>query len=191
MPFYSKAISDLEWSDVLELKKERAQETVRLEFKSEIPSNNEFLKKICSFANTFGGYIIIGVTEENSYLSGLPGVDTQPNLAQRLAQICFEQIYPPITPHLSQPLEVPESPGHSVYVVFVEESDKAPHFVNDRRGCFVRANESSLRFKPKLATLPELEHLLERRRKAVDYREHLLTRAEDRFREHAREPHGR
>jgi len=33
---------------------------VRLEFKSEVPTKDEVLKKLSSFANTFGGYLVIG-----------------------------------------------------------------------------------------------------------------------------------
>ena len=47
-------------ADLQELLEQKAIENVRLEFKLEIPSKDETLKKLSSFANTFGGFMVIG-----------------------------------------------------------------------------------------------------------------------------------
>jgi len=185
MPFFSKSIADLGWSDIHELLDRNAPETVRLEFKEEVPGREELAKKVCSFANTYGGYILIGAREKDGDLVDLPGVELQASLDQQLVQWCFEQLYPPVVPLLSPRIKVEGKPERFLYVIFVEESADAPHFVNKRKGCYVRTDEYSQRFEPRLATLPELEHLLHRRESAIQRRQTLLLRAEKRFSAHA------
>ena len=51
----SKPISQLNMTDLRSLLEEGAVETLRLEFKTEVPSKHETLKKLSSFANTYGG----------------------------------------------------------------------------------------------------------------------------------------
>src|SRR5437879_4553803 len=60
MPFFSRSIADLETADLAELLAEGAVENVRLEFKRDVPGPDETLKKLSGFANTFGGYLIVG-----------------------------------------------------------------------------------------------------------------------------------
>jgi predicted HTH transcriptional regulator len=66
MPFFSKNITDLSTSDLEELLEEEAVENVRLEFKSLPPGPDETLKKLSGFANTFGGYLIVGASAPSS-----------------------------------------------------------------------------------------------------------------------------
>jgi hypothetical protein len=57
----------------------------------------------------------------------------------------------------------------------------APHFLNGRRGVWVRADEFSARFEARLADENELTHLLDRRKLILDRRTMLLARARGRF----------
>ena len=66
MPFFSKNITDLTTGDLAELLAEAAVENVRLEFKSAFPGPDETLKKLSGFANTFGGYLIVGASASSS-----------------------------------------------------------------------------------------------------------------------------
>ena len=92
MAIFSKPLSQLVPSDLQELVTDQAVENIRLEFKSEIPKKDEALKKLSSFANTFGGYLIIGARADSSdgRLIDFPGVQLQPGLKQRLVQWCYE-----------------------------------------------------------------------------------------------------
>jgi predicted HTH transcriptional regulator len=60
MSFFTTAITQLTTADLQSLLGANAVENVRLEFKLEIPSKDETLKKLSSFANTFGGFLVIG-----------------------------------------------------------------------------------------------------------------------------------
>ena len=67
-------------------------ENVRLEFKAEAPSKDEILKKISSFANTFGGYVIIGASARSvdGRVESLRGIDPKPGYKQTIVQWCSD-----------------------------------------------------------------------------------------------------
>src|SRR5690349_14881425 len=98
MPFFSKAIADITTADLEELLATGVAEAIRLEFKREPPGPEETLKKLSSFANTFGGYMIVGAAAQSSdgRLEALPGVEPQSNYRQTVVQRCNEGIWPPI-----------------------------------------------------------------------------------------------
>jgi hypothetical protein len=58
MSIFTKPISQISPQDLHDLLEQRAAENVRLEFKREVPSKDELLKKLSSFANTFGGFLL-------------------------------------------------------------------------------------------------------------------------------------
>jgi len=184
MPFFGKSLTDLRWEDLQELLQEGAEETVRLEFKEQVPDRDEAVKKISGLANTFGGYMIVGAREKDGKLVELPGVPEVPRFDQTLVQWCFEQLYPPLTPLVSHPIPVDGAKDRFIFVVFVELSLEAPHFLTKRQGCYIRTDEYSQRFKPQLATLAELRYLLDRREVAVQRRNYLVERADHRFESH-------
>lgn len=54
MSIYNRSVESFSSEDVAELLAEGAVENVRLEFMREVPGKDETLKKLSSFANTFG-----------------------------------------------------------------------------------------------------------------------------------------
>ena len=66
-------------------------------------------------------------------------------------------------------------------MIFVRESDLAPHFLSGRKGVYVRTDEFSSRFEARLATENELRHLLDRRDLIRKRRTALIDRARERF----------
>jgi hypothetical protein len=183
MSIFSKSISQIDSHDLFELLTEQSVENVRLEFKREVPNKDDTLKKLSSFANTFGGFIVIGA-EANSAdgrIVGLPGIEAKPSYKQTLVQWCFEGVTPPLDLEVSDPIPTPAGDGKVCYVMYTAESDLTPHFLNGRKGVYVRTNEFSGRFEPKLATENELRHLLDRRRLVQQRRSELVSRARNRF----------
>ena len=65
LAIYDKSISRMDTADLQLLLDEVAVENVRLEFKRDDPVKDEWLKKLSSFANTFGGYVIIGAEADS------------------------------------------------------------------------------------------------------------------------------
>jgi predicted HTH transcriptional regulator len=82
---FAKPVSQLATADLQELLLERAVENVRLEYKREVPNKDETLKKLSSFANTYGGFMVVGASASSTdgRIDGLPGVDEQPGYKQK------------------------------------------------------------------------------------------------------------
>jgi hypothetical protein len=181
---FSKPLSQLSVDDLQELVAGRAVETVRLEFKRDVPGRDETLKKISSFANTYGGFMVVGAQADSKdgRIQSLPGVDPQPSYKQTIVQWCADGVSPLILVEVSDPVPSPQTPGKVCYVIYTAESDIAPHFLNDRKGLWVRTNEFSSRFEARLANEAELAHLTARRQVVRERRSGMIDRARRRFR---------
>jgi predicted HTH transcriptional regulator len=182
MSIYTTPVSQLTTADLQELLKERAVENIRLEFKSESPNKDETLKKISSFANTFGGLMVIGAREDGSgRLQELAGIDDVPGQKQKIVQWCADGATPPLNVEVSAPVPTPDGGGKVCYVVYTPESDIGPHFLNGRKGIYIRTDEFSKRFEAQLATDAEVRQLFDRRKLVRDLRDRLQERAKKRF----------
>lgn len=179
MSFFLKPTSQLTATDLLQLKQDRPVENIRLEFKSEAPQKQEILKKLSSFANTFGGILIVGAAADSSdgRLQDLCGVDNQPGYRQKITQWCFDAISPPLSVEVSEGILVPDSEDKYCYVIAVSESDLAPHFLNGRKGVWVRTDEFSQRYDPVLAEENEIRYLLDRRKVIRERHQSILERS--------------
>ena len=191
MSIFAKPTSQIVATDVQELLDDGAIENGRLEFKSEVPGKDETLKKLSSFSNTFGGWMVVGAKASSSdgRIESLPGVDKQAGYKQKLVQWCFDAVSPPLNVEVSDPLPVPGSDAKVCYVIYAHESDVAPHFLNGRKGIWVRTDEFSSRFEARLADENELQQLFDRRKQIVNRRTNLLDRARKRFDTYAARPH--
>jgi predicted HTH transcriptional regulator len=90
------------------------------------------LKKLSSFANTFGGTMIVGAKANSAdvRLQDLPGVEEQPGCRQKVIQWCFDATSPPLIVAVSDAIPAPRSTGKFCYVVHVDESAVAPFYCN-------------------------------------------------------------
>ena len=184
MSIFNKSLSNINEEDLQELITNKAVENIRLEFKRDEPSKEQIFKKVSSFANTFGGYIIIGIEEDgNGIASKIKGVNEIPGFKQKVTQFCFDNIHPPLSVSISDPIPLLNS--KFCYVIYINQSHNTPHFINGRKGCYVRTDEFSQKFTPELATYDELTNLSESRKRYVRKRSDLLIRAESRFDSHA------
>jgi Putative DNA-binding domain len=183
MSIYTKPLSQVVTADLQELLTEKAVENVRLEFKSEVPKKDDTLKKLSSFANTFGGFMVVGAKakSEDGRVEDLPGVDEESGYKQKVVDWCFNGASPPLIVQVSDPIPVPSAKGKVCYVIHTAESEVAPHFLNGRKGVWVRTDEFSSRFEAQLANDNELRHLLDRRKLIRERRDSVLERARKRF----------
>jgi hypothetical protein len=90
---------------------------------------------------------------------------------------------------VSDPIPTPSGNGKVCYVVYVAESDVAPHFLNGRKGTWIRTDEFSARFEAHLANENELRHLFDRQKLIQERRLMLLERARKRFDTYAARTH--
>ncbi len=186
MSIFLKQVHQLTFEDIRELLREGAEENIRLEFKREYPGKSNLLKKMSAFANTYGGYIIMGIDEDGrGRAKSLPGVERINRFDQTIVQWCFEEIFPPIIPYVSPPIPHGEIEDRYFYVIYVEQSMETPHVLNkSRNGLYVRTDEYSQKFLTRLAKFDELEYLMSKRRKAEDFVNSLLSRASQRLETH-------
>lgn len=174
MSIYNKPILAIDSIDLQELLEESAREGLRLEFKEQQVNRDKTLKEITGFANTYGGYLIIGAKENPNtrQVESFPGLDQSENsvksFAQTITQWCTEGVYPPLQPFISNPIASPDNPERVCFVIYLEASEEAPHFINGRNGCYVRTEDLNHLLKPMLANYEEIAHLANRRELLVN-----------------------
>ena len=166
MSIFTKPLSQLGTADLQELLNDGAVENARLEFKLQVPNKEDTLKKLSSFPNTFGGFMVIGAKADSTdgRIQDLSGVDVVAGYKQKVVQWCLDSASPPLVVEVSDPIPAPSDNSKFCYVAYTAESDVAPHFLNGRKGIWVRTDEFSARFEAHLATENELRHLFDRRK---------------------------
>lgn len=182
--FFTTPIKALTLAEVQPLFNERVAENIRLEYKREVPPTDakfkeELAKALSSFANTYGGYFVVGIsTDAAGNPTAMDGVPTVASYQQRVSSTGYQEVYPPLLPVVSNPIALPS--GNVIYVVYQDLSLEAPHFLTRRLGAYVRTNEFSQTFQPALATWEDLRFLANRREQAVSRRRLLHERARSR-----------
>lgn len=161
----------------------KAVENVRLEFKREVPEKDDLLKKLSSFANMYGGCLVVGAeaNSKDGRLQGLPGVEPQAGYKQTVVQWVYDGAAPPFEVEVSDSIPILGGENRVCYVIRVEASDLSPHFLNGRKGVYVRTNEFSGRYEPALANERELRILADRRRVVGERRAAVIARSSARF----------
>ena len=137
---FDKAINDLQPADLLILK--NISEGWYVEYKSELVKAEALAKAVSAFANTYGGWLFLGVKEQGKddpVVGEFPGIPQREVDAalQRLRQSSAEHLNP--TPFfwtkvLRGPcVEIGLVEGVSVVVVEIPQSHTAPHIHKDGR----------------------------------------------------------
>ncbi|MBM4466312.1 MAG: ATP-binding protein [Chloroflexi bacterium] len=177
---YTKPIDEITFSDIEEFVLGNNRESIVLDYKGDWPS--DLAQVIAAMANTQGGVILIGVTEDNK--TGLPqdilGVESArgaDSLRQRVVSTAYKGVYPPVMPQVGV-CSLDQDPDRAVVIVRVAPSVHTPHAVDSRRRIYVRVDSQT---EPhSLATLDELEWLWDRRRQAEERRDALIEAAKER-----------
>jgi hypothetical protein len=122
----------LEREDLDTLVRNEIPEGLYIEYKEDFPAN--LAKIVASFANTFGGWILIGVNARNPHNlpESFPGIELAGGPKERFRHICRDGINP-VPLFTSKILELPGSPGRGVLVARIEESGYPPHITKDGR----------------------------------------------------------
>lgn len=180
---FAKPIQEIEFAEIVSFLETGVREGTALDFKLDFPSALE--KTLASFANTYGGIILIGVDEADSGAAVLPitGVELRPGLRERVLQKGLEAVHPPVLPEV-RVLEFKSNPSLSepdraLIVVNVAESAEAPHSVDQRTVVYLRGDNVSTRMERK-ATVGEIEWLLNKRQRSLQVKQRLTANANDR-----------
>lgn len=119
-----KALTEVTWDDLAQLKD--AEEGFALEFKcSNVPSVRRKIPKIvASFANSRGGWLVIGVADDTKELTPIPR--PQADFSQTVGELCRRHVSP------APPIDVrflvdPANDQQGVAIVRVGEGDFPPY----------------------------------------------------------------
>jgi len=178
MHLYSKKIEEVCWQDVEEFCGQKFTENSYLDYKSDFSAKLD--RTIAAMANTYGGVILLGVSEDGQSkpLTPIAGVELKRGLEDRVMNIIVGNISPPIIPEIAvcQNGDV----DRAVLVIRVHPSEQTPHVTHNNTRIYVRTGN---RNNPEeLADLTRIEWLMDKRKEAVRFRDWLFVRASARFR---------
>lgn len=149
---FNKKLQDLTYQDLEDLVYiQQVGEGYNLDFKGE-PKNidefsNKLLKIFSSFANTNGGYIIIGVEEIDKQQKGFeirginPAINNK-NAVEWINQTINGNLEPKVFYYDPKVIEIPDTDKIAV-IYQIPESSKKPHFNNRDCKYYIRQNDSS------------------------------------------------
>jgi hypothetical protein len=103
-------------------------ETDRYDFKRQLPDGETLTKLCCSFANSAGGFVVVGVREDGGGFSPT-GMPPDTRIAESFGQKLRADPSIPYEP--PKPIAVPET-VNVIYVFHIPQSPKRPHLPMDR-----------------------------------------------------------
>lgn len=131
---FARTLRDLEVGDLKALKE--ASEGWYIEYKRETPNAAAIAKSLSAFANTYGGWLFIGVQEaskESPVAGSFPGVcrtDVDASI-KRLRKAAADHLNP--TPHFDVRVlwgpdpELELAEDHAIICIWIPKSNSAPH----------------------------------------------------------------
>ncbi len=175
---FSKPIQDLGIADIETFCQEGVKEGFNLEYKRDFMK--DLHKEICAFANTWGGVVLVGIDEDTEGKPVLPidGISFQKGLDVRVTNIIINNIHPPVFAGKQVIKFKKDNDDRAVIVIEVPESNMAPHSVDHGRSIYIRTDDRKTPIKR--ASVEEIEWLLERRKKSIQFRELLYSTAIER-----------
>lgn len=173
---FTSAINDINWSTIEDFCNQRVPEGTFLDYKEFIPPNLQ--KTIASFANTFGGVILIGIEEDNSNKPVLPikGIEFERGLSEKIVNIVLTHITPPFIPEI----KICQNSDGKRAIIFIRipQSDTF-HAISRNTEVYLRTNDIS--HPEKIATIDEVDWLINKRNKSIDLKNSLLNQSKSRF----------
>jgi Schlafen, AlbA_2 len=177
---FGKPLSGVTYSDVADFCSLQKKEGINLDYKRDLSSSKPIIKTIAAFANTRGGYIIVGVDDEDDKPKApFIGMEYQDSLPLTITNMLVDNLYPYFAPqiHICEPVD-----GKTFVIIHVPESPEAPHWLFNRSELYIRrADRSSSTSWERFATEQEWEYLRNKRKKSVDLREYSLRQLDQVF----------
>ncbi len=157
MSLTNKPLDQLTEADFQELITNKVPESKTLDYKVDLKfgdrDKREFLADVSSFANTAGGYLLIGIKEEGGIPTALPGIELENPDAEKLKLIslirdCTEPRIPGITI-----TSVSLQNSRYILAIHIPKSWAAPHVVSIENHWRFYARHSSGKYQ---LDVPEL-----------------------------------
>lgn len=155
-------------------------EGIRVEYKRDLSGGvrGKLPKVVSSFANSFGGVLIIGVKSKNGKpvepIEGFakPGHEEE---ALTVENICHQNIYPTLIPRVTEVSS--DVVGKIFLVVEVEASPEAPHAIENSRKVYVRTGRAS--DPHDLADIDLIDRLIKRREDVLRHRQQFESEVDE------------
>lgn len=144
---FVKHVSQLEYPDIEDLVNVRKEkEGYHLDYKQTVFNNldkakKELAKDISAFANTSGGYLIVGVDKDCNII-GIDNIIQNKPADEWINQVLSSNVEPPIFYFDPKVIAIPNS-DKVIIVIHTPESTKKPHIVNEWNLYHIRINDSS------------------------------------------------
>ena len=178
---FTKPIDEITFDDVETFCQQWA-EGVRVEYKSDIEEVKGTIPKIVSsFANTYGGILLIGVEADqtkNEVIFPIQGIPQRNGIEEQFQQSALTGIYPGVIPEIAV-VPVPNT-GNVVVVVRVDESIQAPHAIKDVTQVYIRVGSITQPYEYKLAEMDRIAYMFKRREDSQVVARQIMTRIEKR-----------
>jgi len=118
------------------------RETHKIEYKPSLSDTDRIIEVVCSFANTEGGVVLIGIKEEKGNIRDrVTGVDIGKETIGRLVNRIIDKTDPPIYPNI----EVVEVFGKDVITIEVAEGRDKPYTASAKS--FIRVGNVTKQMK--------------------------------------------
>ena len=182
---FGKPLNDVTTDDVKLFCKSQIKEGVNLDYKKDLSSAKSIVKAIASFANTRGGWILVGVEDNKDDKPVIPaaGIDFQDHLTLTVTNMVLSHIWTPIIPVYR--VCPPDKNNKTFLIMYVPESHEAPHWLFNKKELYIRvADRSSSGTWEELATSDQWEWLRNKREKSVQLRKEIKDELDYRFRTH-------
>lgn len=150
---FAKPLKDIEYQDVYDLLfVQKQDEGYQLDYKGEPRNPDHFADKMVkifsSFANTNGGYVILGVEEVDRKekifeIKGFPKKFEGKSIVEWINQKMSGSIEPKLSYPDPRVLEIPDLEDRILIVYYIPESIKKPHFNNVDHKYYIRVNDGS------------------------------------------------
>ncbi len=176
---FGKPLSEVTIQDVKIFCDKQIREGVNLDYKRDL-SSKSLLKTMAAFANTRGGFIIVGVDDEDDKPKlSIEGIEWKESLPLSVTSMIVDNMYP----YLSVDVHVckPEN-GKTFVLIYVPESHEAPHWLFNRTELYVRrADRAGHTHWEHFATDAEWDFLRNKRERSVELRNQALEAVKDIF----------
>jgi hypothetical protein len=176
---FGKPLSEVTMQDVKTFCDKHIREGINLDYKRDLASKT-LLKTMAAFANTRGGFIIVGVDDKDDKpVLPVEGIDWKESLPLGVTSMIIDNMYP----YLSVDVHVcePEN-GKTSVLIYVPESHEAPHWLVNRTELYVRrADRAGHTHWERFATDGEWDFLRNKRERSIELRNQALEAVTDIF----------
>ena len=138
---FGKPLNEVNTDDVRLFCKSQIKEGINLDYKKDLSSAKSIVKAIASFANTRGGWILVGVEDDKDDKPKIPavGFEFQDHLTLTVTNMVLSHMWIPIIP--TYQVCPPDKDNKTFLIIYVPESHEAPHWLFNKKELYVRVSD--------------------------------------------------